>query len=85
MENEINTIKEWISEIRQNGIKENKDELMTVAEAALFLKVSINTVRKWARESKIPHSKIGTWNYFKKSDLENYNRIEIKKPRGLRF
>lgn len=60
------------------------DELLTQPEAITFLKVSANTLHRWKRNGTIPYRKIGTRSYFKKSDLEEYNKTEIKKPKGLR-
>src|SRR5690606_35221916 len=60
------------------------DELLTFDEALVVLKIKKNTLHRWKRDGIIPYRKIGTRNYFKKSDLEEYNKIEIKKPKGLR-
>lgn len=60
------------------------DRLLTIAEACEMLKVKPNSIHRWKREGKIPYRKVGTKTFFKKSDLENYNKIEVKKPKGLR-
>lgn len=66
-------------------LPEDHDDLLTFPEALAFLKITRNTLHRWKREGNIPFNKIGTRTYFKKSDLENYNKIEVKKPKGLRF
>jgi|SRR5690606_21362036 len=60
------------------------DELLTFDEAVKFLKITSSTLHKWKRDGIIPYRQIGTKKYYKKSDLEEYNKVEIKKPRGLR-
>lgn len=65
-------------------LPENINELLTFTEALLFLKVTRSTLHRWKREGNIPYNKIGTKTYFKKSDLESYNKVQIKKPKGLR-
>jgi len=66
-------------------LPDNHDELLTFPEALIFLKITRNTLHRWKREGNIPFIKIGTRTYFKKDDLENYNRNQIKKPKGIRF
>lgn len=84
LEAEIIDIKEHLSVgSNENNIK-NHDELFTQPEAIAFLKVTANTLHRWKRNGTIPYRKIGTKIYFKRSDLEEYNKIEIKKPKGLR-
>lgn len=65
-------------------LSDGDDELMNFQEACTFLKVKANTLHRWKRDMTIPFQKIGTKVYFKKSDIVNYNKIEIKKPRGFR-
>ncbi|WP_282638065.1 helix-turn-helix domain-containing protein [Sphingobacterium thalpophilum] len=65
-------------------LPDNFDDLLTIPEACAFLKVTQNTLHRWKRNRTIPYQKIGTRTYFKKSDLEQYNKIEVKKPKGLK-
>ena len=81
LEAEIISIKERLEVPSEN---KNNDELLTFEEALSILKIKKNTLHRWKRNGTIPYRKIGTKNYFKKSDLEEYNKIEIKKPKGLR-
>lgn len=81
LEAEIISIKERLEVPSEH---KNHDELLTFEEALSVLKIKKNTLHRWKREGIIPYRKIGTKNYFKKSDLEEYNKIEIKRPRGLR-
>ena len=52
------------------------DDFLTVKEAAEFLGVSVNTIRNWGRESKIPEHRHPVNNYrlFKRADLEEVLR-----------
>lgn len=84
LEAEIIDIKERLSVVSNENYKENHDELLTFDEAVKFLKITSSTLHRWKREGIIPYRKIGTKKYYKKSDLEEYNKIEIKKPKGLR-
>lgn len=65
-------------------IPDDFDALLTIPEACIYLKVQPNTIHRWKRNKSIPYQKIGTRTYFKKSDLDNYNKIEVKKPKGLK-
>ncbi len=55
------------------------DELLTVDEACTFLKIKQNALYRWKREKLIPFVKIGSRTYFKKSELENYSKLDIRK------
>ena len=44
-------------------------EIMNIKQAAEFLCVHPNTLRKWVREGKVPGSKIGSKWTFVKADL----------------
>src|SRR5690606_3624821 len=81
LEAEIIDIKERLEASSEN---KNDDELLTQPETIALLKDTANTLHRWKRNGIIPYRKIGTKIYFKRSDLEEYNKIEIKKPRGLR-
>lgn len=65
-------------------LPDDHNEFMRFPEAFKFLKITRNTLHVWVRNGKIPYSTIGSTKYFKKADLENYNKFEIKKPKGLR-
>jgi len=48
------------------------DEFVTVKQAAKLLGVSVNTLRNWHRDQKIPvyRNPISNYRLFKKADLE---------------
>lgn len=46
--------------------------LMKVAEAADYLTVSAETVRRWAREDRLPFHRMGRGLRFKKTDLDRF-------------
>ncbi|PVH26262.1 helix-turn-helix domain-containing protein [Sphingobacterium corticibacter] len=64
--------------------EEDPDQLFTIEEAAEFCRVKRNAIHVWKRSGKIPYIKIGGRPYFKKADLLTYNKVDIKKPKGLR-
>ena len=45
-------------------------EVMTVAEAAAYLRTSVKSVRDWLREGKLPGVKLGTFWRLRKSELD---------------
>jgi PTS system nitrogen regulatory IIA component len=47
---------------------------LTTEEAAEYLRVHVNTVRRWAREGMIPAAKLGNRGgfRFKREDLERF-------------
>lgn len=51
---------------------ENNDTLWTAEETAAYLKVTVGTVNQWAKVGKIPVTKVGTLNRFRKSDLDKW-------------
>lgn len=55
------------------------EELLTIKEACVFLKIKQNALYRWKREKLIPFVKIGSRTYFKKVDLENYSKLDIRK------
>lgn len=65
-------------------LPEDFENLMTIKEVCDFLGVKANTIHRWKRNKSIPFQKIGTKTYFNKSDVLNYNKTEVKKPKGLR-
>lgn len=81
IEKDISNIKKDLMEIKEYKMREIKDEFMTFAEALDFLKIKANTLHRWKRDGNVPYSKVGTKVYFKRGDLENYNKVEIKRPR----
>lgn len=51
------------------------DYLFTLEEAAIYLAVSVQTVRRKVWEGKIPHKKPFNRILVKKKDLDNYLRV----------
>lgn len=49
-------------------------EMLTVAEAAVFMRVSQKTVYAWVEEERIPHLRAGRRILFERSDLMNWLR-----------
>ncbi len=50
------------------------EEIMTVPEAASFLKVSVSAIRRWTRDGKLRGYKLGgqgDWRYLKR-DVVDY-------------
>jgi len=63
------------------------DEVMSVVEVAVFLKLEPKTIRQYAREKKIPARKLGNqWRFLKSSLVhwlsEDYSDYE-QKPAGV--
>jgi len=55
-------------------------EVLTLPEAAAYLKVSERTIYDWAQKGKIPAGKLGSsWRFIKK-DLEEWVRKSIEEP-----
>ena len=51
----------------------NSNEIMTATEVAIFLKVSINAVRRWSRNGKLKGYRLGgsgTWRYLRTDVLD---------------
>ena len=72
--------------------KEGSDNLLTVDDAAQFLKVSIPTIYRWKSEGKLPFSKNGNKLYFFQNDLYDFiqrkrrpNLEELSKIADLKF
>lgn len=55
---------------------EKLDTYLTIKEAAEFLGVSLNTLRNWGRDGKVPmhRNPVNGYRLFKKSDLEQLLR-----------
>ncbi len=50
------------------------DKLMTVEEVAEYLRVKVSTVYQWAKEGKIPASKVGRLWRFDPNEVEAWVR-----------
>ena len=61
------------------GDKENPDDLLTIEQAAIHLKVKVATVYGYVNERVIPHSKIKKRLYFSKKELTDWVRTGRKK------
>lgn len=55
---------------------EKLDAYLRIKEAAAFLGVSLNTLRNWGRDGKLPmhRNPVNRYRLFKKSDLERLLR-----------
>ena len=53
------------------------DEIMTIEEVASYLKVTPQTVYKWAQEGQIPGAKLGKEWRFRKSILDEWINTSI--------
>ncbi len=64
-------------------------ELLTVDEAAAYLKFSVNYIYKLAKENKIPHANYGRHLIFRKIDLFNWVgsmvKFEVEKAEALKW
>jgi len=58
-----------------------KDELLTVQEAANYLKASTRTLRTWRDDKLISYSKIGAKIYYRESDLEQFLKNHVIKAK----
>ena len=61
------------------------NEYVLAAEAAGILGVSVNTIRNWARDGKIPHRRNPANGYrmFRRKDLDEF-LVEVAKPVRVR-
>lgn len=57
----------------------NDDKLLTLDEAASFLKKSHVTLHNWKKKGLLPYIRISNKIYFKKSDLLSFDVINLKK------
>lgn len=48
------------------------DETLKINEAAEFLKINVQTLRRYVREGKVEASRMGKSYVFKSSDLEDF-------------
>jgi excisionase family DNA binding protein len=66
-------------QVQQPELSNKPTELLTLAEAAAFLRVSKVTIHKWLREGKITTIRMGTRLRFKKEQLLNdFNKSKKK-------
>lgn len=67
---QLNPVKQQnqIDSISQNQV----DELLTIAEVALFLKLSRRTAWRWCKNGALPAVKVGHQWRVARSDLENF-------------
>ena len=55
------------------------DKLMTAEEVAAYLRVSDTTVKRWTSQGDIPFFKIGHFNRYNMSDIQDW--LETKSAR----
>ena len=60
----------------------NADEIMTIEEVAKYLKLTPQTVYKWAQEEQIPGTKLGKEWRFRKSILDEWVDSSIILSKG---
>lgn len=54
-------------------VETSSEQVMTAEEAAKFLKVSVNAIRRWSREEKLKGYRLGgtgDWRYLKQNVLD---------------
>ncbi|MBI5376328.1 MAG: helix-turn-helix domain-containing protein [Candidatus Schekmanbacteria bacterium] len=54
------------------GTNNHESAFISVSEAALFLNVSVASIRLWSWSNKLPHYHLGRRVVFKKSDLMDW-------------
>ena len=58
------------------------DELMTLPEAAKFLRVTISTLRSWRLQRRLPFVKLGGKVLLRRSDAENFVAASVVPAAG---
>jgi excisionase family DNA binding protein len=56
----------------QRDLREERDEVLTVQEAAYYLKVTVNSMYQRVARREIRHLKMGRLLRFRKSDLDAF-------------
>ncbi len=81
----LQELEELIKRCVQEGIKsipsketKDKEEFLTVQEAADFLKVSLVSIHNWKREKGLPFYRLGRSIRFKKNELIEFARLKKK-------
>lgn len=75
---EMNIIQK-LTGIIENQHSQNDGELLTLDETATFLKKSKVTIHAWKKKGLIPYIRVSNKIYFRKSDLLNFDVINLKK------
>jgi DNA (cytosine-5)-methyltransferase 1 len=62
--------------MERESLMEKLDTYLKIKEAAAFLGVSLNTLRNWGRDGKVPmhRNPVNDYRLFKQSDLERLLR-----------
>lgn len=84
IENRLNTIESLLLDIKHSSPKEEqtnepKDELLTVQEAAQFLKLTVPTIYSKVSRNELPVMKKGKRLYFSQKELLEYLQTGRKK------
>ncbi len=58
----------------------NNDQLLSVEEAAGFLRLSKHTIRAWISQRKLPFVKLGGRVLFRQDDLNSFINSNLVKP-----
>ena len=56
------------------------EQLLTVADAAAYLSVSVSTVRRWVRRDEIEHVRLGRAVRIRRTVLERFVRERTRLP-----
>jgi len=72
-------VKKIITEQFENKLTQKNDELLTLDETAIFLKKSRVTIHAWKKKGLIPYIRVSNKIYFRKSDLLNFDIINLKR------
>jgi excisionase family DNA binding protein len=64
--------------------KDQPEPIWDCCEASLFLRVHPVTVKRWAREGKLPGFKIGNRWRFRPSELDAWARFAVPSTHSLR-
>ncbi len=48
------------------------EPLMTAEEVAAYLRLKVSTVNQWSKEGKLPVTKVGSLNRYRKADIDSW-------------
>lgn len=56
-------------------------ELLTIQELAVYLRVTVRTLRSWVAEQKIPHRRVGCHLRFSRAEVDEWSRDHEHQPK----